>query len=247
LALSVFGLLFLGFGLLARYIKRVNQKADKAQQELQQENYLLSLEQKALQLQMNPHFIFNVLNNIKALSISDPKKSRTIINDFALLLRSILENSRLKEITLEDEIKSLQHYLQVELFMAKRPFEFTINIAEDVNVEETMIPPMLIQPFVENAIHHGLAAVQREGKLTIDFEVKGRYLHCAIVDNGIGIYESKKSKSNTSHNSVALDVTKDRIKSLDNRQPITIEQVLDENGQSAGTSVRFSIPHILDY
>jgi len=239
-AASVFGLLFLSFGLLVRYINRVNRKASAAQQKLKEENHLLSLEQKALQLQMNPHFIFNVLHNIKALSLSEPKKSRQIINEFAVLLRSILENSRAKTISLDTEIQTLKHYLKVEQHMSAKPFEYNLSIDE-------MIPPMLIQPFVENAIHHGIAAVNRDGKVDIDFKLIGRYLNCAITDNGIGIEESKKKKTSKSHNSVALDVTKDRINSLDRTQSVRLEQLVDAEGIILGTKVEFKIPHVMDF
>ena len=212
LALGV--LLFFGWLFLRNYLQKIKVKNKREQEKLKMENNLLSLEQKALQLQMNPHFIFNVLNGIKALGSNDTDKMNTTINKFATLLRLTLSNSRQENITLDEEIQTLKNYIEVELLMSEKQFNYSIDIDSEIDVEEVLIPPMLIQPFVENAIAHGIKSIDGVGELEISFAIQNDFLHCTVKDNGIGIEESLSKKTNVSHQSMALDVTKERIESL---------------------------------
>ncbi|MEM7617483.1 MAG: histidine kinase, partial [Pseudomonadota bacterium] len=162
---------------------------------LQLEIHLLSLEKKALRLLMNPNFIFNVLNGIKAMAPTKPDKMNDTVNNFAALLRETLENSRKETISLDQEIKTLEHYIEVEQLMAEQPFSYEINTTTDIDIEEILIPPMLIQPFVENAIRHGIIKGPRVGKLSIDFKTTETELQIMITDNGIGIFHSQNQKN----------------------------------------------------
>lgn len=240
-------LLLIGFLILKNYLQKIKKRNLQVQEKLKIENNLLSLEQKALQLQMNPHFIFNILNGIKALGTSDAKKMNTTINKFATLLRQTLSNSRKENITLKEEINTLKNYIEVEQLMNEKKFNYSINISNTIDIEEVLIPPMLVQPFVENAIAHGIKSVDRVGELTISFTVKNEFLQCTVQDNGIGIEESKRRRINVNHQSMALKVTKERIESLSGKDTFMIEQLNDKNNKILGTKVSFKIPLLTDY
>jgi LytS/YehU family sensor histidine kinase len=191
---------------------------------------------------MNPHFIFNVLNGIKAMSRNDITKMDKTINTFAVLLRETLTNSRKDTITLAQEIKTLQNYIEVERLMASKDFSYAIDLNSDLDPEEVLIPPMLIQPFVENAIRHGIMPLQRAGDLKVVFKTDDRFLYATITDNGIGIQQSKQNKPKTDHQSMALQVTKERIESLAGRNTLIIEDVSEKDATLAGTKISFKIP-----
>ena len=193
-AYSGLGLIVLLIVILSSRRIKIKNKQKVAQLEL--ENHLLSLEQKALQLQMNPHFIFNVLNGIKAMGYEgDTDQMNSTINTFATLLRSILNSSRQEEISLKEEIKTLRNYLTLEQQMAAKQFDFEIlSHTDGIDPEEILIPPMLIQPFVENSVKHGFQSNAIKGKIDISFNVDGEFLSCEVKDNGIGIEQSKLKK-----------------------------------------------------
>lgn len=230
-----------------RYIKRLKRENEAEQKRLKLENHLLSLEQKALRLQMNPHFIFNVLNGIKAMAITKPDKMNNTINNFATLLRETLINSRKETITLEQEIKTLRHYIEVEKLMAEKSFEHTITLNCDLDPEEILVPPMLIQPFVENAIRHGILKGQKEGQLDITFKTTETHLYCTIKDNGIGIFTSQEAKPKTDHQSMALKVTRERLESISGVNALQISEIKNNNGIVEGTNITFKIPLETDY
>ena len=243
LALAV--LILLSIGLF--YIRKIKLKNKAAQERLRTQNYLLTLEQKALQLQMNPHFIFNVLNGIKAMAVNKPEKMDATINSFAILLRETLQNSRKEHIGLDQEIKALRHYVEVEQLMAQQPFECTFKIETTPNAEEILIPPMLIQPFVENAIRHGILKGDKPGKLEIAFTTSKTHLHCSILDNGLGIFKSQSEKPKSDHQSMALTVTKERLESITGKNTLHISEIKNEDGSIDGTKIDFKIPLLTDY
>jgi ligand-binding sensor domain-containing protein len=242
---TVLGLI--AFAIVLLYIKRVKAKNRAIRERLQLENHMLSLEQKALRLQMNPHFIFNVLNGIKGMSRNDITKMDKTINTFAVLLRETLTNSRKDTITLAQEIKTLKNYVEVELLMANKDFSYKIELNSDLDPEEVLIPPMLIQPFVENAIRHGIMPLQRPGELKIHFTTDTNFLYATITDNGIGIHQSQQNKIKTDHQSMALEVTKERIESLAGSNTLKIEEVSEKDHTLAGTKISFKIPLETDY
>jgi len=231
---------------IASYIERINKKNKEKVEKLTLENHLINLEQKALQLQMNPHFIFNVLNGIKALGNSgNIEELNATVSQFATLLRAILNNSREEEISLSQEINTLKNYIELEQKMSSNAFQYAFNTnTNNIDLEEILIPPMLIQPFIENAIKHGFKGKSETGQITIDFSVKNDYLHCAIIDNGIGYTHSKKTTKN--HKSLALKVTQERIKNISKYSSFDISE-LQEATQITGTKVAFKIPLKTDY
>jgi sensor histidine kinase YesM len=229
-------------------LKQIKRKSKIEINQLKLEKHLLSLEQKALQLQMNPHFIFNVLNGIKSLGNSgNTTELNKTISQFSTLLRSVLNNSRLEEISLKDEIETLTNYLELEKKMNSKSFEYEITKSlKNIDAEEILIPPMLLQPFIENSIKHGIQLNTTNSVIDIKFEVKSNFLHCSIKDNGIGFHQSKKRKNTLEHKSVALSVTKERIENLSKYNAFSIEEI-KKNKQALGTKVFFKLPLKTDY
>ena len=238
-------LLLIGLSLF--YIRKIKLRNKATREQLQLKNHLLTLEQKALRLQMNPHFIFNVLNGIKAMAINKPDKMNATINNFATLLRETLINSRKDHITLAQEIKTLQHYIAVEQLMSTKTFTFKITNHSELDPEEILVPPMLIQPFIENAIRHGILKGDKEGVLNIQFKTSEKDLHCTVIDNGIGIFKSQQSKTKTDHQSMALKVTKERLESLSGKNALEITEIKNDDGTIGGTNITFKIPLLTDY
>ena len=228
------------------YIKNIKAKNKAKLKQLKLENHLLSLEQKALQLQMNPHFVFNVLNGIKALGNSNKSEElNTTINKFAVLLRSVLNSSRQEEISLSEEISTLKNYIELEQQMSSNPFEYTIKTDLNIDAEEILIPPMLLQPFVENSIKHGINSI-KNGEIDINFSIKDDFLRCSINDNGVGFLQSEKQINSNSHQSLAVNVTKERIKHLSKDSKFSISELKEKN-TITGTRVWFKIPLKTDF
>ena len=193
---------------------------------------------------MNPHFIFNALNGIRGLvDGKNDAEARLQIGRFAKLMRGILNNSRRETIPLSEEISTLTEYLEMERFC--QPFDFTYAISppENVDPEEVSMPSMLLQPFLENAVLHGLSALQgRAGHISVSFIMRGRGMQCTVSDNGIGrsAAAARKATRPTSHQSVALDVTQARLKTMKGRMKVS--DVFAAGGEVAGTRVELFFP-----
>ncbi|CAA0154944.1 sensor histidine kinase [Tenacibaculum maritimum] len=229
------------------YVKKIKTEDNLKIEQLELKNHLLLLEQKALRLQMNPHFIFNVLNGIKALgSTGKSEELNTTISKFATLLRSILNNSRVHEISLAKEVATLKNYIELEQQISIKSFNYIIKTNMDLDTEEILIPPMLIQPFVENSIKHGIQLATENGEISVIFSIKKNFLNCTIKDNGIGFHQSKKTKSIRKHNSLAVKVTQERIENLAGNDSFYIDEIL-ENNIVKGTKVWFKIPLKTDF
>ncbi len=229
--------------------KRFKEKARKAQEQAELEKNLVELEQKALRLQMNPHFIFNALNSIQGLiGTENETKARYYLAKFSRLMRQILDNSRKSVITLEEEIATLENYLLVEQFCTGDRFEYeiTTNLMTEANYVE--IPPMLVQPFVENAIKHGFRfspEEQRKGKITVHFEEQQDGIQCTIADNGIGRKASGQLKTfeeTPKHESKGLTVTEERLHLLGDGQRIEIIDLFNSENEGCGTQINLFIP-----
>ncbi len=176
------GLLALGF--LGFYRYRIDQV--RQQNALQQKT--LELERAALQAQMNPHFIFNCLNSIQGfIAANDKGRATTFLAQFARLIRQTLEHSFHKEVSLEDELDYLHNYLSLEHLRFRDVFRYEIVADESLDTYETALPSMLVQPFVENAIVHGMKGKTGEGLISVRFEPYGKGLRITIADNGPGI------------------------------------------------------------
>jgi len=234
-------------------IRAIRKKEAAKRQELEMQNHVLELEQKALQLQMNPHFIFNALNSIQSLvAAKENLTARSQIHKFAALMRSILSNSRKEKITLKEEINTLEKYLHMEQFCQPVPFDFEIHSPDNMDAEEIELPPMLLQPFVENAVIHGISHLQNKtGKLVVRFSIKKEknvnLLQCQIRDNGVGrkrAAELRQSKQ-PGHQSVAMGVTRERLEAMKNGAAYTALEIRDltnKNDKTLGTQVLVQMP-----
>ncbi len=241
----VLGLLLIGSFFFSR-IRTIRQESRQKTERLRMEKHLLELEQKALQLQMNPHFIFNVLNTIQSkINATDHRDARYQLAKFSKLMRATLENSRESVIPLEEEIQSLENYLAMEKMSRNNRFDYQIQLMGTTD-PETLIPPMLIQPFVENAIIHGVAHVPKGGKIEVSFTQRNGFLEAMIVDNGIGRAAAKERKSQVEaqHKSVALAVTQERLELLGDQpgelKRLEIADIMEE-GKVKGTTVLLRI------
>ena len=218
-------------------ISRINLKMNEQERKTKEEKNLLELQQKTLRLQMNPHFMFNALNSIQNnISEGNEQTARYYLAKYSKLMRMVLENSRNDLITLEEEVKMLENYLLLEKFSNNDSFDYTINIDESIENQEVLIPPMIIQPFVENAVVHGIKQLQSKGLISISFKLEDDYLTCTIQDNGVG----RTHKEDAEHKSTALIVTQERLDLLQenkNHKTIEIIDLLDNFGKPCGTKV----------
>lgn len=179
-------------------------------------NNLLAL--KSLRSQMNPHFIFNALNSVNSfIALNDERTANKYLSDFSFLMRAVLENSEEDFIPLQKEIELLELYTKLEHFRFKDKFDYTIEVDEAIEVEDYEIPPMLLQPYIENAVWHGLRYKTEKGILKIKIKRKSdTEIEIAIIDNGIGREKSKslKTENQKKHNSKGLSNIKKRISIL---------------------------------
>jgi hypothetical protein len=220
----------------------VQKKKQQQKQQLELENQLLDYKQKALHLQMNPHFLFNCLAAISSFIMQNEKEEAAkYLAMFSKLMRFTLESSKENWITIDKELASLTQYLSLEQLRLKNVFDFTITKA--ISVEDDMlVPPMLIQPLVENAIIHGILPKQVKGRIDLNFEVQNNLLYVTITDDGIGIENSKKLKENQVelHKSMALSIIKERLEMLQKNSNKTAK--LEYMQTNSGTRVLLIIP-----
>jgi len=230
------------------FIHREKAKSKAKFEQLKLENHLLSLEQKALQLQMNPHFIFNVLNGIKALNNSGKTDLvNSTVNQFGVLLRSILENSREEEISLNQEINTVENYVRLEQQICDYEISFFIQKkAINMDLDEILVPSMLLQPFVENSIKYGRNHQTGKVKIELNINIEKEFLCFSIIDDGKGFLTTQRMKGASSHKSKALKITKERIESLSEFTIFNMEEIKQLN-QVIGTKVWFKIPLKTDY
>lgn len=190
---------------------------------------------------MNPHFVFNSLNSIKYyLSINDQKNADLFIDDFALLLRNFLDYSNLNFISIDKEIQLLTSYLNLEKMRMNDAFDFEIKALLDSSL---IIPTILIQPFVENAVKHGITHADKKCKLSINFSLKSNKIYCVIEDDGVGREFSKKINARIqSHESKGLNLVKDKINMLKQQYQLDIKLEMIDKPESTGTIICLVIP-----
>lgn len=206
-------------------------------------NEKIILEQQLLRSQMEPHFIFNTLSVLQhMIRQKETDLANRYLGSFAGLLRRSLENSRESLVSLEDEVKALEDYLVLQQLRFERKFTYELTIYNGYEEEELMIPPMLLQPFIENAIEHGFRGMESGGIIKISIQKQGTVLECVIADNGMGmahspIVEGKRSLAGT--------ITRERLAILEKktRQPAGLT-IIDKHTQgSRGVLVRIVIPY----
>lgn len=202
----------------------------------------------ALKSQMNPHFLFNTLNSLQDLILKhDIKNSNYYLNKFSLLMREILDMSGKDEVPLSREIKLLDTYLELEKLRFGDEFKFEIKTDEVLDVDHLLLPPMIIQPFIENALKHGLLHKKGDKNLLVEFKLVKDLLMCEIIDNGVGRIKSQeiKARNNRTHQSFATEATDKRMDLLNsfNDKHYSFEIIdLYEGDKPSGTKVIISIP-----
>ncbi len=231
---------------------RYRMKQQKIKVDLERKN--MEIEQRLLRSQMNPHFIFNSLNSINSyILINDHQTAQVFLKKFSELIRLILENSRKSMISLEDEIRTLQLNLELEQSRFTDAFQFSITIEPDLILQDTYVPPMLIQPFVENAILHGLSNKKEKGQIDIELKKSGQMLLATVSDNGIGrakAGENNESRRSKTHQSLGLQLTNERLSLLSSkfRQNFhfSIVDLKDGQDNAVGTRVNIYLPFEVD-
>lgn len=215
------------------------------------EKDLIQYMQKAVNQQMNPHFIFNTLNSIQFYLLNNDKiSSSKYISKFSKLMRLTLDNSQTTLIPLFTEIEALQLYLELEQVRYKNKFQFELIIDSDIDIESTYIPPLIIQPHIENAIWHGLMHLEndKEGRINVKFENSNNFLLCYIEDNGIGRKRAEEIKAlyKPEHKSLGTKITNSRIEiiyQMFNRKiEIKYIDLYDIDNNPKGTKVEILFP-----
>ena len=243
---KIFWFTLLGLVLTAGIIISLNRH-----RQLKQEKLILTLEQDMLRSQMNPHFIFNSLNSIKLYIINNEKENAVYyLNKFSKLIRKILIASTEKEMSLEDELDTMQLYMNIENIRFSNEIDFSINVNKDINTASIKVPSMILQPFLENALWHGLSSSKEKNK-KIDLNVSkitDDFVSISITDNGIGRKASEKinNRKLLKRNSVGIALTKARLanfsKGYTNLYKIDIVDLHDDNQNPIGTKVTLDIP-----
>lgn len=222
-------------------------EGEKTKKELQQR--ALELEMQALRAQMNPHFIFNSLNSINRFILQNNKaQASEYLTKFSRLVRLILQNSQQAMITLESELESLKLYLELEAVRFEYHFQFEVKVYPEIDISAIKVPPLIIQPYAENAIWHGLMHKTEKGHLTINIYEAENLLNCKIIDDGIGRSKASelKSKSASAHKSMGMKISADRIALLHKKEElemyVTITDLVLGDGSPGGTEVLLKIP-----
>jgi ligand-binding sensor domain-containing protein len=225
---------------IAVYITR--RQKDKEQQQLLLKNRILMLEQQALQAMMNPHFVFNVMNSIQHyINTQNTASANKVLTGFARLIRKNLEICMKSYITLEEELDYLSLYLKLEKNRFGDKLQYLINVDPEIDREETLIPSMLLQPYVENAIWHGIMPKEEGGEIQINIGLKNQnQLNIEIIDNGVGIENSLKAKKDD-HVSKGMQLTRERLNLLGQIEAKPIQLDVHQN-HTNGTTVFISIP-----
>lgn len=228
---------------------RVRSVQEKARQENDIQRKMMELEQAALRAQMNPHFTFNTMNAIQSFITSNStSEAQAYLSKFARLMRMILENSRQKTIALEREVELLRTYLDLEALRFEQPFTYSIKMGSGIDPDFDSLPPMMLQPYLENAIWHGFSSRFGKGHLKLDFARIGNQLQCTIEDNGIGreAAAASKSRNRADHKSMGLMITEERLAAIQTEtgKPATavVEDLVDSAGTPTGTRVVLSLP-----
>ena len=196
---------------------------------------------------MNPHFIFNTLNSIQNfISKNESKDASIYLSKFAKLMRATLANTKRQRISLKDEIETLTLYLELEQLRLNNKFSYEILVDETIDTQYEQIPSMLIQPYVENAIWHGISHKEGNGIIRIQFLPENEHLlKCVVEDNGIGRENAIKLKQNTTSPSFGMNITKERVELLNslngNQLSVKIND-LKINNQPTGTRVELYVP-----
>ncbi|WP_379090518.1 sensor histidine kinase [Pedobacter sp. UC225_65] len=223
-------------------VRITKRQKNKEQEQLLLKNKILMLEQRALQAMMNPHFVFNVMNSIQHyINTKNTSSANKVLTGFAKLIRKNLEICTKSYINIEEEIEYLNLYLSLEKYRFGEKFEYHIKVDTTIDKEETLIPSIILQPYIENAIWHGIMPKEEGGEVQINITHKDEdYLWIKIIDNGVGINNSLQNK-NTKHQSKGMALTQEKINLLNQIEVKPIQIYIEQNGNS-GTTITISVP-----
>lgn len=229
-------------GLLIWYIIQRREKNIRAVGEMKAQ--LKELESESLRAQMNPHFVFNALNSIKSFIINNKKEEAAdFLTMFSELIRLVLQNSKSALIPLSEELRALELYINIENIRLNEKFSYRLSMQNIKETNEILIPPMTLQPFVENAIWHGFVHKKEKGTLDLTIIDKGQYLEVEIVDDGVGRSKSKLiEQQHPRKRSFGISITRQRLKMQNTLDSVEITDLLDEAKEPVGTRVLIRIP-----
>ncbi|MFI5131691.1 MAG: histidine kinase [Chitinophagales bacterium] len=229
------------------------ERSEKEKQLAELHQQKSELEMQALRSQMNPHFIFNSLNSINRFILQNNRaQASEYLTKFSKLVRLILQNSQATLIPLESELESMQLYLDLEALRFDHHFDYKISVPKDLDVSALKVPPLIIQPYAENAIWHGLMHKEEKGRLDIEISQEDDWLFFKIADDGIGRKQAAAmaSKSATRHKSMGLRITAERIAAIQGQgsggSAVTINDLVATDGSAAGTEIIIKLPVIYD-
>ena len=229
-------------------LKQRNEKLKSERTQAILQHKTVELEMQALRAQMNPHFIFNCLSSINRFILKNESEAASdYLTKFSRLIRMVLLNSKQTFISLQDELETLRLYLEMERLRFPNAFDYNISFVNEIDPESIFIPPLLLQPFAENAIWHGLMHKQGHGHLDIELSLQEKILTCIITDNGIGRSkaDSIKSKSTEKQKSMGLQITTERLALLNHdsnaKTFFTIQDLTNDSGTPSGTQVILKI------
>jgi tetratricopeptide (TPR) repeat protein len=216
------------------------------QTQIRQKQREAEMSQTLLRTQMNPHFVFNAMSVIQSyIYDNDTENSSKFLVNFSRLMRLILENSPKEKIPMETEMEILSKYLSMQKLRFQERFEYEIEADDQLIQEGAQIPPMITQPFIENSIEHGQLHTIEGGFIRVSFTKVGKMLHITIIDNGIGRKASKAKKKSSAHNSMAMEITEERVNNLNKKfRTDGYMQIEDYNKEEqTGTKVLISLPY----
>jgi len=224
--------------------RRIQSVRESEQRRVGQEKKLIELEAKALRAQMNPHFIFNSLNSIKSLiNKNENEKAAEYLTTFSKLIRTLFQNSDSREISLYEELETCKLYSQIEKMRFGEKVDFIFEIDQHLDLKDIKVPALILQPFIENAIWHGLVPKESGGIVTVSAKEADGAIECVIDDDGLGRELSKqyKAQHESIHQSKGISLTQSRLeldKLLNDREDtIHILDKKDKNGKPEGTTV----------
>lgn len=227
-------------GFILYYRKR---NAETQKQEAEFNAKVSDTELKALRAQMNPHFIFNALNSINDfITKNDAESASKYLTKFAKIMRQTLENSNQKEITLADDLTLLELYMQIEAMRLKDKFTFKINVEDAIDKNNTLVPPLILQPFIENSIWHGISKKERPGHIVISIKKEADMLVCIVDDDGVGMETTALNKTNIS---LGQSITKSRIDIINHQKNTngTVQLINKEEGLRVEVKLPFQLAY----
>ncbi|RSC93040.1 hypothetical protein EI424_11420 [Tenacibaculum singaporense] len=228
-------------------LKKQEEKKDKEMYQIEIKRQITNLKLENLRSQMNPHFIFNALNSIQEYIYSnDKKQASSYLVKFSRLIRMYLDHSRVSEITLQKEIDALFLYLALENSRMGGKLTYKIEVENSLKTNAILVPSLFIQPYIENAIKHGLLHKRGEKKLSINFYQSKTNLYCEVTDNGIGRESSRNMKRGKMHSSFSTKANTDRVKLMNIEKMIEmrveVQDLKNKNNEAIGTKVQIVLP-----